>query len=148
MLLQILRPARILAMLLVGFGTFSSFSIKTGGDSFEVYLNKKLLIQQFVSKGEAAKSIALNAANANDELEIYYSHCGQTGTDRSISLRDAQNRILKQWRFQDSPGVRTSMNCGIKDLLNVQKNTESSTLQLVYASHELPEGRVLAVIAK
>ena len=133
-------------LMLCFFTFFSSFLTKVGGDSFEVYINKKLAIQQYVTRGEAVKSLQLDQSNYNDEIEVYYSHCGQTGTGRVITLRDSQNKVLKEWRFQDTPGAKTSMTCNVKDILSMQKLNGGSTLQLYYSSHELPGGRLLAAI--
>jgi len=133
-------------LMLCFFTCLSSFLNKMGGDSFEVYINKKLAIQQYVARGEAVKSLQLDQTNYNDEIEVYYSHCGQTGTGRVISLRDNQNKVLKEWRFQDTPGAKTSMTCNVKDILSMQKLNGGSTLQLYYFSHELPGGRLLAAI--
>lgn len=147
MLQRKMNSTALASFLMFGFALLlSSFSNKMGGDSFEVYINKKLVIQQYVPKGEAVKSLQLDQANYNDEMEVYYNHCGRTGTGRIISLRDSQNKILKEWRFQDTPGAKTNMACNVKDILSTQKLNGGITLQLYYSSNELPDGRLLASI--
>ena len=147
MLQRKINSIALASFLMFGFALLlSSFSNKMGGDSFAVYINKKLVIQQYVLKGEAVKSLQLDQANYNDEIEVSYSHCGRIGTGRIISLRDSQNKILKEWRFQDTPDTKTNMGCNVKDILSVQKLNGGSTLQLYYSSNELPDGRLLASI--
>ncbi len=123
-----------------------SFSNKMGGDSFEVYIGKKLMFQQYVTRGEAVKSLQLEQSDYNNEIEVYYSHCGATGTSRVISIRDGQNKVLKEWRYQDTPSAKSSMACNVKDVVGLQKLSNGGTLNLYYTSHELPNGRLLASI--
>lgn len=145
MLQRIFKSTAFAALALLLFSAvLSSFSAPTGGDMFEVYINKKLAIRQFVHLKEPVKTLQLDPASYNDEIEVYYSHCGQTGTSRSITLRDAQNKTLKEWRFQDAPGSKTPMACNLKEVTGWQRLSNGSTLQLYYASRELPEGKMLA----
>ena len=147
MLQRIIKSTAFTSLMMFVFSIIlSSFSNKMGGDSFEVYINKKLVFQQYVTRGEAVKSLQLDQSNYNDQVEVYYSHCGQTGTDRTISIRDGQNKVLKEWRFQDTPGAKSSMACNVKDIMSLQKLSSGNTLNLYYVSHELPAGRLLAAI--
>ena len=144
---RITKPAAFASFMMLVFSVILfSFSNKMGGDSFEVYINKKLVFQQYVTRGEAVKSLQVDQSNYNSAIEVYYSHCGQTGTSRTISIRDGQNKVLKEWRFQDTPGTRTSMACNVKDIISLQKLSNDNTLNLYYSSHELPGGRLLAAI--
>jgi len=139
------RAVKLLA--LVVFSTaFSSFSGKMGGDSFEIYINKKLVVQQFVSQSSAVKSFQLDASNANSEIDIYYRHCGLTGKSRNIIVKDGENHLLKEWHFSDASGSNTSMTCRVKDLLNFGKIKGISKLNLYYSSKEMPKERLLAAV--
>ena len=57
----------------------SSFDSAPGGDSFTIYLNDKLLVQQFVHLKEKTKTISVQQASANDVIRVHYSHCGKMG---------------------------------------------------------------------
>src|SRR3989337_1641585 len=81
----------------------SSFSVAPGGDHFEVYLNKKLVFQQIVSQPGSLRSLSLDQGNMNDNVDVFYSHCGKIGTKRTIAIKDGKN-VLKQWRFSDADG--------------------------------------------
>jgi hypothetical protein len=137
--------AKLLA--LVVFSTvFSSFSSKMGGDSFEIFINKKLVVQQFVSHTSGVKSFQLDASNANYQVDVYYSHCGKSGTSRNIIIKDGENHLLKEWHFSDASGSNTPMSCKVKDLLNIGKTNGTSKLNIYYSSKELPKGRLLAAV--
>jgi hypothetical protein len=122
----------------------SSFSDKKGGDKFEIYVNGHLVLEQFVAAGKTTQTLVLGKNLSNEKIDVYYSHCGQTGTGRSITIRNAQNQVLKQWQFADA-GTRSPMSCQVKDILALQKNKDEK-LNLYYSSKELPGGRLLAVI--
>jgi hypothetical protein len=125
-----------------------SFSAKKGGDSFTIHLNNKLLLQQFVLREEGVKTLTLNESAANETLSIAYSHCGKVGSDRSISARDLQNKVLKEWHFMDvKEGVASPMSVKVKDILSLQKSAFSNKVNLIYMSKELPQGRTLATLA-
>jgi len=136
--------AQTLALLAV-CATLFSFSAYRGGDTFSIFLNDKLIFEQHVAMKEGTKSFDLGKANYNDQLSIYYSHCGKPGKDRSISIRDANNKTLKEWHFGDASNVKSSMTCKVGEILDLQKNKDGK-LQLVYSSKELPAGQLLASI--
>jgi hypothetical protein len=123
--------------------TLFSFSLRPGGDHFEVYLNKKLVFTQIVSQPGTLKSLTLDQRNANDQVDVFYSHCGKLGNKRVIAIKDGKN-ILKQWQFSDATGK--FMSFGAKDILAFQDKTGDRKLNLYYSSSEMPEGRLLASI--
>jgi hypothetical protein len=123
--------------------TFFSFSSIPGGDHFEVYLNKKLVLTQIVSQPGSLKSLALDQRNANDQVDVFYSHCGKLGNKRVITIKDGNN-VLKQWRFSDATGK--FMSVGAKDILAFRNKEGDRKVNLYYSSAEMPEGRLLASI--
>lgn len=128
--------------------TLFAFSVNPGTDSFSVYLDNTLLLEQYVSRNAVTKTIPLNENSGGEMLKVYYSHCGKVGTSRGISIRDEQNKTLKTWSFPDSEvGASSGMNCRVKEILALQKTSKNAVLNLVYASKELPDGRLLARIA-
>jgi hypothetical protein len=127
--------------------TLFSFT-RFGGEGFEIYLNNKVVIQQFGKSIDVVNSLRLNQQSANDQLTIKYFHCGQVGRSRIISIKDGQNKVLKEWRFADATAFIASpvaMNCDVKEILDLKKGNES-TLKLYYSSNQLPNGRLLANI--
>jgi hypothetical protein len=143
------RPLAIRSLMLVALSTvLFSFSEKIGGDSFSVYLNDKLLLQQYVSRDVTVKSVSLNETATGDVLKIYYSECGKIGRERNISLKDGKDNVLKSWHFPDAAEGASNppMICKVKDIMTLQKSNGNSIVKLVYSSRELPEGRILAAI--
>ncbi len=126
--------------------TVFTYASKAGGDRYEIYLNDKLITQQYVGKlAVDVSSLQLDKANYKDKLVIYYSHCGTAGKGRSIVLKDEQNKIVKEWKFADAAGTDASMSIPVKDILGLQKN--NATLKLYYFSSQyLPKGRMLTSI--
>jgi hypothetical protein len=97
--------------------------------------------------GVSVSNLQLTKANSNDELVIYYSHCGQTGKGRSIVLRDDKNNIVKEWKFSDATGSDASMKIPVKEILELQKKNSNASLSLYYFSSQyLPKGRMLTSI--
>jgi len=122
-----------------------SFSSPSGGEGFEIYLNNKLVMQQFGSPTTTIKNVPIDQRFANDQLTVKYYHCGQAGKNRHISIKDGQNKVIKDWRFNDD-SKSAAMTLQVKDILQFQKGTEENKLGLYYSSSELVKGRQLAFI--
>ena len=121
-----------------------SFSGKKGGDSFQIYVDGKLVVEQYVSIAKGVQSLHLGQLSTKEKIEIYYSHCGKVGKGRAISIKSADNKTLKEWKYADTE-KKSLMTCQIREILALQKN-KSAKLNVYYSSKELPEGRLLAVI--
>lgn len=123
-----------------------SFSNKIGGESFTIYLNDQLMIEQFVTRDATVKTLSLSENAGNDKLKVNYNHCGKIGKGRSITIKDAQNTELKTWQFPDVAEGKALMACHVKDILALQKNNKTGGLKLFYTSKEIPDGKLLAAI--
>ena len=122
-----------------------SFSGDIGTDSYKVYLNDKLVLQQYVMRQAATiPTLPLEGAVAGDELRIYYNHCGKIGTSRNISIRSDADKKLKDWSFADVSGTDTGMNFRVKDIQSLGK--ANAKVKVVYTSKETPDGITLASI--
>jgi hypothetical protein len=120
----------------------SSFDTVRGGDIVEIYLNGNRVHQQFIHADKSAKAFQLLSLNNNDRLEVYYSHCGSTGKDRVLTIRNERNELLKELTFANSGGERSRMRFTSKDIGKLQ----NQKMNLYYSSKELPKGRLVAVI--
>ena len=123
-----------------------SFSSKRGGDSFEIVLNGKRVLQQFVYASKGVQTIQLTQTSDNDKLDIYYSHCGQVGKNRYITIKNEKDQAIKVWKLADAADKNGAMSFKLKDILSLRKN-KTDKLNLFYSSSELPAGRTLATIA-
>lgn len=137
------KSLTILALCVV---LFSFTHHNMGGEGFEIYLNNRLVLEQYGSKMNIIKTLNLEKANENDVLSVRYHHCGRVGKSRTITIKDAQDKVLKKWTFNDVPDVAAKMSCKVKDILNLHTG-KNNTLKLYYSSTELPNGRLLASIA-
>lgn len=135
--LRLLQPV-VLTFLFAIFFFNSSFA---GGDHYEIYLNKKLLSKQLSTQNMSTLSLQLGKLNYNDEITIYYSHCGITGKKRSLALKDKDGKVLKEWKFEDSKNS-AAMTIHAKDIIELQIKT--GDFMLFYTAKELPKGRTLA----
>ncbi len=132
-------------MLAITSIVFFSFTSSPGGEGFEIYLNNKVVLQQFGTNMDNIKSLRVNENSANDQLSIKYHHCGRAGKNRMVTVKDSQNKVLKEWKFTDVKDAYASMNCNVKDITALKKQT-GGALKLYYSSSELPNGRLLALI--
>jgi hypothetical protein len=121
-----------------------SFSSRWGGDSFQIYLNKKLVVKEFVHLANGTKSVQMNRASYDDQVDIYYSHCGQVGKSRTITIKDENNKLLKQLHFSDYEGSNSGMSFKVSDFLSWDKRNGVDQLNIYYSSKELTTERLLA----
>lgn len=133
----------VVAVISMMVSSLTFLSFLPGGDHYEVYLNKKLVFTQIVSQPGSIKSLALDQRNINDQVDVYYSHCGKLGTNRTIAVKDGKN-VLKQWRFSDEAGK--FMSVGAKEILAFQSKSSDRRLNLYYSSEQMPDGKLLASI--
>ena len=135
--------AKVFAFVLL---SLFAFNVKAGVDSYKIYLNNKLILEQFVNKPLNIKSLQLDKANATDKLVIFYSHCGVIGKERSIAIKDDEGKILKEWKFANVTGSDESMVIPVKELLVLVKNNSDAHLNIYYAAQQLPKGRMLTSV--
>lgn len=134
------------SMLTLLFTAIFAVSAKAGLDSYEIYLNNKLLIRQTVQGPIDLKNIPLGDAKATDNIVIRYSQCNapnKIGKNRSISIRDAEGNIVKEWKFKDSEGSNTDMTIPVKDLLEIQNQSKGS-LSFHYTADGMQKTQKLA----
>ena len=116
-----------------------------GGDTFQIYVDKKLVIDQPLHNYASIKTLQLDSKNPDGLVEIYYNHCGRIGKARHLQVRDENNRILKEWVFADAEG-KNFMSCKVKDLLDLQKSNSKSQLNIYYTSKEMSKAQRLVSV--
>ena len=138
---------KMFALITLSFTVFS-FTTKLGLDSYEIYLNNKLILKQSVNQPLNLRILQLSQANDNDQLRINYKHCTVegAGTDRTIVLKDEKGNTLKKWVFTNASGSDLSMVIPVKELLQLKKNNADHDLSLQYTARELPKGETLAFL--
>lgn len=136
---------KIFTLITLCFTTFG-FTTKFGLDSYEIYLNNKLILKQSVNEPLSLRVLQLDKANVNDQLRINYIHCTLkgAGTNRNIVLKDEQGKKLKDWSFANATGSDLTMVISVKELLSLIKNNPNHELSLHYTSKELTKAQMLA----
>jgi hypothetical protein len=134
----------LITLSLIAFG----FTTKFGLDGYEVYLNNKLILKQYVNQPVSLRVLQLAKANESDELHVRYTHCANKGpgTGRGIVLKDEQGNTLKKWAFADATGSDFNMTIAVKELLQLEKKNPRHELSLYYTSRELPKGEMLGFV--
>ena len=135
----------LFTLITLNFAAFG-FTNKFGLDGYEIYLNNKLILKQYVNQPVNLRVLQLTKANESDELRIKYIHCQRTGpgTGRSITLKDEKGNTLKKWDFADASDF--NMTVPVKELQQLEKKNIHHELSLYYTSRERPNGEMLAML--
>ena len=146
-MLHINRKAIVIKSLglLALFATMSSFSGSFGGDSYRIYVNNKLVMEEYVHNQKSVKKLQLDQRSQNDQVSVYYSHCGKVGHARNLAIKDEKSKVLKQWSFTDVNSSEAPMTCKAKDIIGLQKDA-GNNLGLYYSAKEMPAGKLLATV--
>lgn len=136
------RSLAMRSLLAIVMGTvLFSFSERAGLDSFTIYLNNEVLVQDYMKPERVVRNLSLDAGDAKDVLRVHYDHCGLTGKGRSVSITGPKEEVLKTWRFSDN--TPPLMEISLKDIFAAGGKVQEP-VKLVYTSKELPKGSVLA----
>ncbi len=148
MKLRTFKPAFVKAfMLAVISSMIFAVTANAGVDSYSIYLNKRLLFKQSMDKPLTLQSLQLDKANPNDEIIVYYTQChapNKIGSGRSIAVKDAEGKKIKEWKFEDVKGSDQAMRISVKELLGLQKKNATSSLVLFYNAENLEKEQKLA----
>lgn len=141
----VINRAALLLVSLVLVVPMSAFTLR-GGEGFEIYLGETRIIQQFLNIDKVVKTVDLSTAASTDDLKVSFNHCGQTGSNRVVSLKD-KSQVLKEWKFTDlKNGGTVKMNIPVNDIAAIQRNLKGKQLSLFYSSNLMKDGRVLATL--
>ncbi len=124
----------------------SAFTTRFGLDSYEIYLNNKLVQKQYVNQPLNLRVLALENAKESDNLQIAYTHCMNkgTGTARSLTLKDEKGVALFKWKFADGNNAR--MAVPVKELIHWQKKKAGDELSIYYIAHESEKEEMISKI--
>lgn len=138
---------KLFTLIILCFTTFS-FTNNLGLDSYEIYLNNKLILKQSVNQPLRLKVLQLDKANEKDQLRITYKHCTfeGAGTGRNIVLKDEKGNTIKKWSFADATGSDLSMSIPVKELFQLEKMHMNHELSIQYTAKELSKSEMLAAL--
>jgi hypothetical protein len=118
-----------------------SFTTHRGGDVVRIYLNGRQVHQVFVHANQSTDTFTLDDLRNDDRVAVFYSHCGKTGSGRTLLFRNEKNEVVRTLSYSNAPGKASTMQFSPKDLPNGGRR-----LQLYYVSKELPQGYFIASI--
>ncbi len=148
MKLRMFKPTFVKAFMLAIISSMVfAVTANAGVDSYSIYLNNKLLFKQSMDKPLTLQSLQLDKANPNDELVIYYTQCNapnKIGSGRTIVVKDADGKKIKEWKFEDVKGSNNAMMIPVKELIALQKKKGASSLALFYNAEKLEKEQKLA----
>jgi hypothetical protein len=130
--------SKVFAALILSF-TLASFTSLPGGESYTIDVDNKRVIEQFVTRTATMPTLALGR-NSSEMISIYYNHCGSVGNNRSLVLKNSEDKILKEWHFTNTSGDQMVIKAA--DIIR-SFSASNTRLHLTYTSKELPSGREL-----
>ena len=139
------KPFLFIAFCLIAFVSTAN----AGLDYYEIFVGKKLVMKRAVNQPLSLESLPVSQANINEQLVIHYYQCNapnKLGTKRSVTLKDGNGKIIKEWKFADTNGSINGMVIPVKELLQLEKIADGGSLQIYYASQQLPAGKMLTSI--
>jgi hypothetical protein len=136
-----------MALLVVASSFIYSFvAPAAGGEGFQIYIDNKLVLQQFNTEMKELKNIQLTTAHSNSEMTVKYYHCGMAGKSRILELKNSDQKTVKRWQFDNADGKNFAVTVPVKEILDSQEKLGNGTIFLYYSSKEAPQGRLLAGI--
>lgn len=108
-----------------------------GGEGFTMHVNNKLLVENYFTSKSSTPRVSLGALTDKDQISIAYNECGKIGTNRSLTLKNEAGKVLKEWKFADSPTVAAPMSIQANEILKFKKENHK-ILTLTYSSKVVP----------
>lgn len=126
----------------------TAFTPIRGLDSYEISLNGKLIMKQYVNQPLNLRMLQLENAQPQDQLSIRYTHCtfDGAGSNRTLVLKDEEGHLLKQWEFANNPKENNPMSIRVGELLQLEKDHKDHRITLSYSAKELPKAELLAFL--
>lgn len=136
----------VMVLLVAASSFIYSFVTPMGGEGFEIYIDNKLVLQQFNQEMKQLKNIQLTGAHSKSELKVKYYHCGMAGKSRILELKNSDQKTVKRWEFDNSEGKNFAITVAVKEILDSLDKRGNGNVYLYYSSKEAPQGRLLAGI--
>lgn len=119
-----------------------SFAPRVGGYSYTLHLNNKFVSEHYLTSKLETPSLALTEQATTGTLGIYFNECGQIGQGRKLSVRTADEKILKEWSFVNSTSKHESMEIGLKEVPTLASNK----VAIYYTSDRVTKPQLLVYL--
>lgn len=122
-----------------------SFAPRPGGYSYTLHLNNKFVSEHYLTSKSNTPSVTLTDQTLKEAgtLGIYFNECGQIGQGRKLSLRTSEEKILKEWSFNNSPKQHEPMEIALKD---VAPTLASGKVAVYYSSERVTKPQLLVYL--
>lgn len=123
--------------------TLLSFTIPLGGEHYSISINGTSVIEYFVYQKKPIDWLTLDTGKGGT-ISVLYNNCGHASKGRQLAVVNADNQVLKAWKFENvSSLAQSTMTIEMNEVtaLVAKDNTQVS---LRYTSDDLPQGRFLA----
>jgi hypothetical protein len=135
------RKLHVMITLAAVCAMLSAFAPMPGAHNFQVYLDDKLVADQYASSKTIAPKIVVDPAENHKQLIVKYNECGRTVTAREITFKETEDKVLKEVKFDGTAkGLDNPMSCGLKDIVAL-KPKNGNAVKVYYASADFPEGQ-------
>lgn len=108
-----------------------SFAWIRGGYGYTIHINNKLAGEYYLTDKHETPSHTLSVQDLRGSLTVYFNECGEIGQGRKLVLRDANQKLLKEWRFANSIKQHEPMEIALQEIFNFQTSGKTS---LYYSS--------------
>jgi hypothetical protein len=120
-----------------------SFAPRPGGYSYTLHLNNKLVSEHYLTSKLETPTLTLTDQTMKRTLGVYFNECGQIGVGRKLSLRTADEKILKEWSFANSTSQHDPMEIELKD---VATTLTSGKVAVYYTSERVSKPQMLVYL--
>ena len=136
-----------LLMIIQACSLLFAFTTMPGAHSMKVFLDDKLMFDEYVDSKSNAPTLTLDQNGRHSKLIVQYSECGRTVSGRKLTLKDGNDKILTQWKFEGSAkGFEQPMECSVKDIIGLKSKTNGN-MRMYYSSNEFPQGHQIINIS-
>ena len=123
-----------------------SFAPMPGAHNFQVYLDDKMVIDQYAHLAKEAAVLSVDPQSDAKEITVRYNECGRTVSGRHIILKDENGKLVKDWSFPgSSTGLENPMSIKVKDVVALKQNG-NKLLKLYYTSDQFTAGQQVVAI--
>jgi hypothetical protein len=137
---------KALTVLVALCAVLTAFAPKPGAHNYQVYLDDKLIFDQYVDRNAAAPNITVDPAENHKQFVVKYNECNRTITGRALTIKSSDDKVLKEFKFEGSTsGLKEGMTCSVKEILEL-KAKSTGNLKVFYTSTDFPEGQQVATL--
>lgn len=140
----ITKRARVVAMTsLVIALSLMSFTIIRGGFGYTIHVNGKLAGEYYISSKHETPTILLSDQDLKGSMTVFFNECGEIGQARKLSLRGANQNVLKEWSFGNGATKHDPMEVVVREMASLNASGKSA---LYYSSARVDKPQILAYV--